>query len=64
MSQCATHLCCQHLGSNLLVVPAELVDRVAGALVLAQEVEVLAILGRPVEPCRGPEQLILLWYLD
>jgi hypothetical protein len=50
-----TNLCGEHLSPSLLVVPAELIHRVAGALVVTQEVEVLGVLGRPVEPSRGPE---------
>lgn len=55
-----TDLRCNHLSSSVLVIPAELVYRVAGALVVAQEVEVLGVLRRSVEPCRGPEELILV----
>ena len=53
-------LCCKHLSSSVFVVPAELVCRAAGALVVQQEVEVLAILCCSEEPSRGPEELILV----
>jgi hypothetical protein len=39
-----TDLCREHLSSSVFVVPAELVCRTAGALVLLQEVEVHAVL--------------------
>lgn len=43
-------LCCKHLCSGILVVPAELIDRVAGSLVVCQEVEVLGVSRRLEEP--------------
>lgn len=55
-----TNLCCKHLSSSILAIPAELIDRVAGALIVCQEVEVLGVSRRLEEPCRCPEELILL----
>lgn len=53
-------LCCKQLSSGILVVPAELGG--PAALVVLQEVEVLAVLGCPVEPCRRPLELVLVQY--
>ena len=52
-----SYLCCKQLSSGILVVPAELGR--AAALVVLQEVEVLAVFGCPVEPCRRPLELVL-----
>ena len=52
-------LCEQDLGAGVLVVPAELVNGRAPSLIIREVFQELGLLGRLVQPCRGPQQLIL-----